>query len=417
VHPLALVALLGLAARAAPATATLAPLPRVSDDFSASFAPGSAEEAGIDPKRLVALTRYLRESPAPIFSVLISRHGKLVYEAYSSSAGRDEAHYVMSVTKSVVSALVGIALEQKLVKDTGQTVAQALPREFFASDADVERFGKVTLRDVMGMSALDAPVPPERKTKDARERLLGFWACKDRVRFALSQPLLPEPGRDFEYNDLTPMIAVGVLEHAAGMSALDFAQAHLFAPLRFKNVEWMHQDPTGFDNAGFGLRLRPIDMQKLGVLYLRQGDWDGRQLIAREWVERSFSPWIKSRPGFTAPNYGWFWWELRFAGWTAHVASGWKGQRIAVIPEQDMVVTMTAAIEVGDEDEIFATLMREFVIPATAQKPLEADAGARTELAALLDALRRQTRIGPKTEERMIPSVAPKGAHRSYSAK
>ena len=413
---LALATLLGLSLCAAPKPAKLAPLPSQGDDFSESFSPGTPEEVGVDPHRLIALTRHLRDTPLPVYSLLISRKGKLVYELYTSSLGRDEAHYVMSVTKSVVSALVGIAVDEKLVRGPDASVTDLLPRSFFQSDSDLERFRAITLTEVMGMSVLDAPVPPHKKTREARARLAGFWACKDRVAFALSQPLLPEPGKDFQYTDLTPMIAVGVVQKAARMSALEYAQARLFGPMRFKNVEWMHQDPTGFDNGGFGLRLRPVDMQKLGVLFLKGGEWEGKSLVSRAWVERSFTPWIRSRAALPAPNYGWYWWARSWApGFSAHLASGWKGQRIAVIPEQELVVTMTAVIEDGTEDEAFTSLMREFVVPAVSAKPLAPDAAARAELAALLDEVRSApTRIKKGTEERMIPTVAPKGTHRKY---
>jgi CubicO group peptidase (beta-lactamase class C family) len=110
----------------------------------------------------------------------------------------------------------------------------------------------------------------------------------------------------------------------------------------FRNYEWMHQDRSGLDLGGFGLRLRPIDMQKFGVLYLSGGLWRGRPLISRRWVERSFSPWNRSRPASRDPDYGWFWWTYpNGSSWTTHAAIGWKGQRIAVLLRQRVVVTMT----------------------------------------------------------------------------
>src|SRR5262249_9504974 len=149
----------------------------------------------------------------------------------------------------------------------------------------------------------------------------------------------------FQYTDITPMIAVGLVQYAAGKTALEVAEESLFTPMGFRHHEWMHQDPTGHDNGAYGLRLRPIDMQKLGVVYLLPGDWNGRRLLSEAWVERSFSPWIRSEAGERAPDYGWYWWTERFHGWTAHVANGWKGQRIAVFPDQGLVVTMTGCLE------------------------------------------------------------------------
>ena len=116
----------------------------------------------------------------------------------------------------------------------------------------------------------------------------------------------------------------------------------------------MHQDPAGIDSGGYGLHLRPIDMQKFGVLYLNGGVWRGNALISRGWVERSFSPWNRSRADAREPDYGWFWWTYEGrSGWRAHAAIGRKGQRIAVLPRQKLVVTMTACIEDGTEGRVF----------------------------------------------------------------
>src|SRR5262249_44099705 len=151
--------------------------------------------------------------------------------------------------------------------------------------------------------------------------------------------------------DVTPMIAGGIVQYATKRSLLDFGRNALFDLMEFKNEEWMHQDASGFDNASYGLRLRPIDMQKFGILYLNEGCWAGRQLLSKDWVSTSFTPWMKSKPDLHEANYGWYWWVDRFAsGWVGHTANGWKGQRITVVPGQGMVVTMTGIIEDGTED-------------------------------------------------------------------
>ena len=91
------------------------------------------------------------------------------------------------------------------------------------------------------------------------------------------------------------MLAVGALQYVTGKGALEFAEEALFRPLDFRNYEWMHQDVSGIDNGGYGLRLRPIDMQKFGILYLHHGNWNGKQLISKNWVDSSFEPWNRSR--------------------------------------------------------------------------------------------------------------------------
>jgi CubicO group peptidase (beta-lactamase class C family) len=386
-----------------------------AEDSSASFSEGTPESVGLDPAILADLGAWvLHHEDLPIFSLLISRDGKLVFELYTSRLDRDDAHYVMSVTKSVTSCLVGIAIDRGLVRDADVSVADALPATLFPSPAARARFATVTLRDVLAMSALDAPVWPHEHTSDARARLDEFLAASNRVRFALAEPLLPSPGRSFQYTDVTPLLAIGAVEYAAHESGFDFAREVLFDPLAFRGEEWMHSDASGTDNGAYGLRLRPIDMQKLGVLYLHHGEWNGRQVVSRAWVEQSFTPWIRSRSSMPAPNYGWYWWAQRFGSWGAHVANGWKGQRIAVFSETRLVVTMTGALE-KDEDAVFSEVIERFVVPATGDAPRARSLDAEARLAATLhDVNAHAMRVNAAVEPRMLPSHEAKQRRRPF---
>jgi CubicO group peptidase (beta-lactamase class C family) len=259
------------------------------------------------------------------------------------------------------------------------------------------------------MSALDAPVFPHQKDEFARARLKGFNTARNRLIFALSQNLLSEPGKSFLYTDVTPILATGMIELSAHATAFDFAKVNLFDPLGFRNEEWMHEDAAGFDNGAYGLRLRPIDMQKFGVLYLRHGKWNDAQIISDPWVTTSFTPWIRSDDSVAAPNYGSYWWQQTFAGETAHIANGWKGQRIAVVPSRDLVVTMTAVIEDGSEEKVFADLMSHHVMPALKDAPLAVDPSADAALKnALADVRANTLNLHETLEKRMIPTTRAK---------
>jgi CubicO group peptidase (beta-lactamase class C family) len=368
----------------------------------------------MDRAPFVRLTRWIRDTPVPVFSLLVSRHGKVVYELYTSSFDRDAAHYLMSVTKSVLSALVGIAIDRGLLPGPDAPITSLLPRALFPSAADLERFRGVTLKQAMGMAGVDAPDQPRQRTPEDMVRYGRFWSAPNRVAFVLTLPLLPPGG--FQYNDATPMLAGGALQYAAGKSAFDFAEEVLFRPMGFRNAEWMHEDATGIDNAGYGLRLRPIDMQKFGLLYLRRGLWSGRRLLSEAWVARSFEPWQKSRPDASKPDYGWFWWADDFGPtWSAHVARGWKGQRIAVFPEQDIVLTLTGCFEDGSEQALFEEVVRKVLQPSLSPGGESAPAAAG-ELEALLDEVHHgPPRLSDWIEYRMVPSIAPKAPRRPYT--
>ena len=175
-------------------------------------------------------------------------------------------------------------------------------------------------------------------------------------------------------------------------------------------------DSSGYDNGAYGLRLRPIDMQKFGILFLAEGCWAGRQLLSRDWVQTSFTPWMRTQPGLLAPNYGWYWWRDVFqGGLVAHTANGWKGQRISVFVDEGIVVSMTALAENGTEDSLYSEVINRFVLPAI-MTPTPVDAAsleAQLQL-AIDEAGRSVTRIPSNAELRMVPSAAPKEAHHQF---
>jgi CubicO group peptidase (beta-lactamase class C family) len=363
---------------------------------------------GLDPRRFLDLAIWVRDHPVPIYSLLVSHDGKLVFELYTGSIDPDAAHYLMSVTKSVVSMLIGIATERGLVPSPETSIADALPAQAFASAQDRERFRAVTIKNVLEMSALDTPDPPRVETPEAIARQRAFLAARDRLRFALAQPILARPGMTFLYNDIGPTLATGLLAAGTRMRVLRFAEDNLFGPLGFRNYEWMHRDASGLDNGGYGLRLRPIDLHALGVLYLHAGKWRDRQLVPAAWVETSFAPLLRSGK-HDYLDYGWYWWAESFGpGWVAHEAVGWKGQRILVFPEHELVVTMTGYFEHGADREVVAHIIRDFIAPSAQGGPV-----AGSDVDAMLDAVLAEVHRGrlrgpAHPQPRMVPSVAPK---------
>jgi hypothetical protein len=158
-------------------------------------------------------------------------------------------------------------------------------------------------------------------------------------------------------------------------------------------------------------------MQKFGVLYLNRGVWRGKQVVPAEWGDASFSPWLCAWPSAAEPNYGWFWWAKDFGpGWKSHAAQGWKGQRIFVIPEQRVVVTVTGYMTDGEEDTVPARVVEDYVVPSVEHgrgKPLARDPQVADEVARVLEEVRRGPMRGPRdAERRMIPSAEAKSEHR-----
>ena len=289
---------------------------------------------------------------------MLSRHGSLVYELYTPGIERPEAHFMMSTSKSVTSAIVGAAIDRGLISGPDASVTDLLPANLFATPADAARFGAVTLKDVMGMSALAGDEPPRDTSPSGVARGDAFVAASNRVTFALTQALVPTPGTSFQYNDITPMLAGGAVQYATGKRLFDFGNETIFTPLAFENAEWIGEDATGLDLAAYGLRLRPLDMQKFGMLYLDGGSWNGKQILSSSWVDTTFRSWLNTGAGVTPgyDNYGYYWWHRSDWGPEIHWTSGWRGQYIVDIPQYDAVFTMTADIETGDEETVLQKL-------------------------------------------------------------
>jgi CubicO group peptidase (beta-lactamase class C family) len=407
-------------ARQAP-VASLTGAPHADVDAAAVAASdlpsASPPAAGVQTQPLIDMARWVDSHPSvPIFSLLLSRHGQLVFELYSSGFTRDEAHYLMSTTKSVTSAIVGAALDRGLLPGSDAALTDVVPAALYGDPANRARFRGVSLKNVMGMSVLDADEPPRDNSPAAVLRGKQFFSAPNRVAFALTQALLPSPGVSFQYNAITPVLAGGAVQYATGKRLFDFATETLFAPMGFKNAEWMHQDERGLDLPSYGLRLRPMDMQKFGILYLNHGLWNGRRLISEHWVDTSWTPYMHTGPSVTPgyDNYGWFWWQRDDWGTRVHWTSGWRGQFIAAMPDYDAVFTMTAYIQTGDEVAVLGSLMTHYVIPALALGSASEDHALEDALARELAAVNRDQRMPTNPEPRMVPSVEPKGTPRPF---
>lgn len=364
------------------------------------------EQHGMDSRILADMTNFIVKEKSPVFSLLISRRGTLVYEMYTHNLTRNHSHYVMSVTKSFTATLVGLAIDKGLLKSVEQPIAEIFPAEAFVSPAEQKRFAGVTIRDVLAMSALDALVPPHQQTAEAEQRNHNFHAASNRAHFALTQNLLPNLGQDFQYQDITPSLAIGMVAAASGKNSWEFARENLFDPMGFINVEWMHPDPSGLDLGAYGLRMRPIDMQKFGILFLDKGVFDGKRLLSKEWIDLVYEPVIKSAASEARANYGYYFWHPYFYNdATSLMASGWRGQYIVTIPEKQLVITMTACFLDSKESEFFIKLINEYILRSV--NGASNKGGFIRLKTALAQALKSTPVNLGAIEARMVPSVKP----------
>jgi CubicO group peptidase (beta-lactamase class C family) len=294
-------------------------------------------------------------------SLLVGRHGRLIMEEYFNGQDPSEPFEVRSVTKSVTSALVGIAIREGFISGVDATLADYLGPVVGSLDTAK---GRITLDDLLTMRA-----------GHYWQELVGVsefndWvSAPDQIAYILAKPLVNPPGTAFNYSDGSAHLAGVLLAEATGMSALDFARRYLFAPLGIGPASWL-ADNRGYDFGGVGLALTSRDLLTFGTLYLNGGKWDGRQVVPAEWVARSTAP--HAATGEAVPygrEYGYYWWIGEAAGQRFYFAMGHGGQFIVVVPSTQLVIVATCewrgvGARAGAHWQAIADLIVHDILPA-----------------------------------------------------
>lgn len=344
----------------------------------------SAQSVGVDSAALAQLTTTIRQWPElGVHAILIERAGQLIYEEYFD--GFDERwgtplgrvamsasvkHDIRSVTKSVVSALAGIAIGEGAITSLDQPVVHWFPEWPDLNTADRRR---VTLAHVLSMTSglrWNEDIPYTNPLNDE----IRMTEDSSPVRFALSPPFALNPGAAFNYNGGLTHVMAAVIERATKMPIEDYARTKLFEPLGITDVEWLG-DLAGMPAAASGLRLRARDLAKFGSLYLHAGRWNGQQVLPAEWVAASTRRHFRfpARVGADSGGefgYGYFWWYNCYPTPSglieARTAVGNGQQRSFVLPGLDMVVTILAGRynDFTTGGSLGTRILREHVIPA-----------------------------------------------------
>ncbi|MCW5851069.1 MAG: serine hydrolase [Anaerolineae bacterium] len=287
------------------------------------------EEHGFDSAKMAAGLQAIRDQNLDVHSLLIIRNGDVLLDATFYPYDGTTVHEVASVTKSIMTTLIGIAVDQgKLQLD--QPMLSFFPDRTVANrDARKER---ITVRHLVTMSSgLDCTAEGDERT------LQEMRTSPDWAQFTLDRPVLWEPGSHFVYCSPAIHLLSPILQRATGMTALDFARQNLFAPLGIQNVIWA-TDPQGYNRGSEGIYLQPRDMAKIGYLWLNQGQWEGTQIVSRAWVEQSVKSHLKTDGN---DDYGYAWWVMTGDGAGQYAAVGRGGQRIHVLPSANVIVVMT----------------------------------------------------------------------------
>lgn len=289
-----------------------------------------------------------------IHNILILRNDKLVFEEYfqgyaldMDAPGRDGPlmaynretdHFMASISKSVTSVIAGIAVDKGFIESLDKKVI-----EFYPEYTDILSGAKadITLRHLITMTSglsFDENTFPYG---DPRNDVTQLFTVADPIRFVLAKPLTSAPGERFFYNSGTVNVLAAIVAKVAGKKFLDFANEFLFDPLGAEGGFWQALG-SGHTFASGGLHFRARELAKIGLLFLNDGQWQGKQIISIDWIDRSQMEHIGTSQFPFAYSYGYLWWIRNFTakGIThkCYFAAGWGDQYMFIIPDLEMIL-------------------------------------------------------------------------------
>jgi CubicO group peptidase (beta-lactamase class C family) len=321
------------------------------------------EEQGMQSQVLANMIEEIKMKGYNIDSISIIRNGYMVLDAYFYPFSKGQKHIIHSCTKSIMSALIGIAIDKGYIKNVDQTIV-----DFFL-DRKISNLNKhkksITLENLLTMAS-------GLECRDSwRYGYVGLGEMMnsdDWAQYVLDLPTAEPPGERFEYcNGVSYLLSV-IIQKTTNMRTLEFAKKNLFGPLGITDVRWQ-TSPQGIDIGWGRMWLKPHDMAKIGWLYLNKGRWADKQIVPAMWVKESTRAHIDA----TDAHYGYQWW-VDSNGYYAAV--GAKGQGIFVLPDKNIVTVFTGDLpdKAAYPDRpayIIKNLLKSYIIPAAVStKPL-----------------------------------------------
>jgi CubicO group peptidase (beta-lactamase class C family)/predicted glycoside hydrolase/deacetylase ChbG (UPF0249 family) len=301
------------------------------------------EKEKVSKEAIAAYLHAVKENKQDLHSLMIIRNGKVICEQYFGEHAANKNHALYSVSKSFTSTAIGFAVQEGLLTVNDQVIAffpDKLPNEIS------ENLKKLEIRHLLTMT-VGHDVDPTRVLREKRE--------EDWVEAFLAFPVDHQPGTQYVYNSLATYMLSAILNKVTGERLLDYLQSRLFRPLGIVGVTW-EQSPEGIDVGGWGLEVKTEDMAKLGQFYLQKGQWNGKQLLPRDWIEEASAAQVPSLPAGQKQEdlkvnaddsdwlqgYGYQLWRSRHNSFRA---DGANGQFILILPEKNTVIVTTANIQ------------------------------------------------------------------------
>jgi len=350
----------------------------------------SPETQGMSSMMLAQMYDYIQKEDIRLHSLLVVRNGYLVTEAYWDPYGPANTHTIESNTKSIIGALVGIAIDQGALKSVDQKLVDFFP-ERKIQNLDAKKRG-ISLKNLLSMT-------PGLDCQDQTPQADGMYQATNWIGYLLDLSMTTKPGSQWVYCSGAVHLLSAVVGKATGMDARTYANRSLFEPLGIPAVaekDW-GADLQGVTNGITGLYLTPRDLAKFGLLYLENGKWEGYQVVPSRWVEESTreQAYIGKDDyiGGLERQFGYLWSLFPEQGYYGYL--GRAGQELFVLPDQNMVIVFTGALEVGKEAALLK-LVNDFIVPAAHSKgEITPVPGAVSRLESFIQAAATPTRPVP----------------------
>ena len=303
----------------------------------------------MDSNKLEEMLEFIDEENPYYDSIVLVRHGYIILERYYFSYGPDDIHHLWSSTKSFISALAGIALEEGLIGSLNDKMLDYFPNKTITNYEP--RRENITIEHLLTMSSGIA--------WDFYLHQAIFNGHEDPVEFALNLPLDFDPGSQFEYINGGPHVLSGIIHEVINSTVEEFAIEKLFNPIGIKDFLWP-KDQQNVTQGSYGLSLTPRDCARFGYLYLNNGTWDDQQIIPTDWVIKSIEEYWTLTSNV---SYGYLWWVYPYNN--CYATRGYEEQNIFVLPEYDIVFVTTGKVPSDTVDARY--LIDDYIIPAVMQ--------------------------------------------------
>jgi len=332
---------------------------RIPEKLGDGWEVSSLEAEGMNTNKIVSLTEDIRNDKFKGFrSLLIIKNGKLVHEAYFNGYDRDDLHEIYSITKSVSSTLIGISIDNGFIKSVDESVLSLMPQ--YTGYIEDERKYDIKLKHLLTISSgLDW----DEKTysySDPRNTETMMFVTEDWMKFVLMRPLVDIPGTRHVYNTGSVHLLSAIIKNSTDLYADKFAEKYLFEPLGISQYYW-NKDPMGYQCTGAthgGLRLKPRDLAKFGMVFLRNGKWKEKQIVSEDWVREATTKHI-STGGIAGMGYLWWPGSFTISGTKINFIDsyGYGGQALHLIPELDLMYVFTCWSEEDAADTLGPSLL------------------------------------------------------------